>query len=152
MYDKTGHKISLDSDIQKSRVELWQACISQREALLSSLTNSDDTFWKNLFLSCFESDRKIKVTIRPYYKIKELNQEKIVISTESSDVDFSSVISLNESAEFLFNKMNGKSLRLDDVVKILLKEYDADKSTATNDCLKLLTNWFLLGILKIVAV
>ena len=152
MIGKKGNKISLDTDIQKSRVELWHACLSKREALLSSFTIPDDTFWENLFLSCIKLDRDIKVTIRPCYEIKEFEQEKNIISTESSNVDFSSLISLNESAEFLFNKMKGQNLCLDEVVGILLQEYDVEKSTATNDCLDLLTKWFSLGILKIVVV
>ena len=48
--------------------------------------------------------------------------------------------------------MKGHNLCLDEVVGILIHEYDVDKSTATNDCLNLLSQWFSLGILKIIAI
>ena len=92
---------------------------------------------------------KALFSIRPTYEIKKLGKETILYSKDSKNVYFSSIITFSESAEFLFLNMKGKVISLDNVVNIMLDEYEVDKTTATKDCIDLLALWFALGIIKI---
>lgn len=149
-YDDKGNEIFLDSDCFKSRAELWQRCLSQREYLLSLYSSKNENeFWKDLFRTFITSEAKALFSIRPNYEIKKLGKEAILYSKDSKNVDFSSIITFNESAEFLFLNMKGKVISLDNVLNIMLDEYEVDKKTATKDCIDLLNQWFTLGIIKI---
>lgn len=149
-FDKEGNKLSLCSDSQKARAELWRNCLSQREKLLSTYSqDTESKFWEDLFRICITSEDKLKMTIRQVYDTKKIGKETILISKELENIDFSSLPVLNESAEFLFSSMKGKLFNLSEIVDILMKEFDVDKQTATMDCVNMLTTWFTLGVIKI---
>ena len=149
-YDDNGNEIFLDSDCFKSRAELWQRLLPLRENLLSLYSSKNENeFWKDIFRTFITSEAKALFSIRPTYEIKKLGKETILYSKDSKNVYFSSIITFSESAEFLFLNMKGKVISLDNVVNIMLDEYEVDKTTATKDCIDLLTLWFALGIIKI---
>lgn len=149
-YDDKGNEVFLDSDCFKSRAELWQRSLSMRENFLYMYSSKNENeFWKDVFHTFITSEANVLFSIRPTYEIKKLGKETILYSKDSNNVDFSSVITLNESAEFLFLNMKGKVIGLDDVVNIFLHEYEVGEKTATKDCIDLLTQWFALGIIKI---
>jgi hypothetical protein len=47
-----------------------------------------------------------------------------------SNIDFSKLIALNESSLLLWNRMQEGSFTTDDLVKVLLDEYEVDEATA----------------------
>lgn len=148
-YDKQHCAISLDTNIQKARVELWQACLSQRDVLLSSFPIFKDNYWEDIFLSRMKSGKGLLLSVRTCYNIMEINKIKCLISKDSQIIDFSELVTLNESAMYLFTKVKGQKFRLHDMVEFLLQEYEVDEQTANNDCLNLLTKWFSSGIIKV---
>lgn len=50
-----------------------------------------------------------------------------------SNIDFSKLIALNESSLLLWNRMQEGSFTTDDLVKVLLNEYEVDEATARKD-------------------
>jgi len=50
-----------------------------------------------------------------------------------SNIDFSKLIALNESSLLLWNRMQEGSFTTDDLVKVLLDEYEVDEATARKD-------------------
>lgn len=147
-FDGNGKMIKLDDDIQKARVGLWNRCLSERDSLLSHFSSgNNDRKWKELFRSYLLQNDDELFIINPIYKIIVIDNEKI-ITLENSDVDFTKLISLNDSAELLFNKMSGKTFSVNDMVNILQFNYAIDKNTAYQDCVELLCSWFSVGIIQ----
>jgi hypothetical protein len=75
--------------------------------------------------------------IKENLKIREIAGEKIVILEKGSQVEFTNVMVLNETAEWLWNQLMGKEFENNDVSRLLLEKFDVDQVAATNDAL----NW-----------
>lgn len=71
-----------------------------------------------------------------------------VISGEgSANVNYSSLISLNETAAYLFKELQGKEFTEQDAVKLLLDQYDVDEETAAKDVKALVAKWAEIGLI-----
>jgi hypothetical protein len=75
--------------------------------------------------------------IKENLKIREIAGEKIVILEKGSQVEFTNVMVLNETAEWLWNQLMGKEFENNDVSRLLLEKFDVDQVAASNDAL----NW-----------
>lgn len=149
-YSNDNKMISLTSNVQMARSELWRKCIVQRDSLLSAYApDKEETFWRELFHTCLTSGNKFTMSIRPTFILKEIDHKMFLLPMDTKLVDFASFISLNESALFLYTKMKGKVFNIDTLVKTLLDEYEVDRSVATKDCISLLEAWFANGIIGI---
>lgn len=146
---KDDYVIRMDTDYQKSKAELWKACLEQREELISVCGTGDDFFWKELFRSSITSKQPPLVSIRPSCEIINIENNKFIFNTANTVIDFGKLIKHNKSAMFLFNKMKGKKFTINDMMGVLLQEYNIDEQTAYDDCVELLISWFHRGILKI---
>ena len=71
--------------------------------------------------------------IDPKYKIRDIVGEKIIIQQGSLGADMTKIISLNESAELLFNSFVGAEFDIEDVAAVLIESYDVDAKTAMAD-------------------
>lgn len=82
------------------------------------------------------------------FKLRDICGEKIVIAEGKENIDFSNIISMNESSAFLWEKLCGKEFTEEDMVKLLTEEYDVDQETAINDCKTLASQWKEAGIIE----
>lgn len=70
-----------------------------------------------------------------------------VISGEgSANVNYSSLISLNDTAAFLFKELQGKEFTEETAVQLLLGQYDVDRPTAEKDVKTLFAKWVEIGL------
>jgi len=77
--------------------------------------------------------------IRKNLYIRKIGEEYIVMGINQ---DLEKTMSLNESAYFLWSKLQTKlSFSLSDMVKFLTEEYDVNVDIAQNDCKILLEGW-----------
>ncbi len=70
---------------------------------------------------------------KPDFKVMEICGENIVVADGESNIDFTNIISLNESATYLWNKFQGVDFTLEDMANALLEAYDIDYETALKD-------------------
>lgn len=147
-FDSIGNEIALDSKEQKNKVIMWKKCIDYRKELLSSFSSIDeDAFWKTLF-QYYIIRKGGKVSIRPSFDCRKVNNGTFILfSSESTKIDFSALVTCNETADYVFSQMNGRAFCLNDCVNEVMNAYEIDNATCTKDCIDLLTNWFALGIL-----
>ena len=82
------------------------------------------------------------------FKLRDICGEKIVIAEGKENIDFSNIISMNESSAVLWEKLCGKVFTEEDMVKLLTEEYDVDQETAINDCKTLASQWKEAGIIE----
>lgn len=82
------------------------------------------------------------------FRLRTVCGENIIVAEGIANIDFSRIISLNESAAYLWNKVQGTEFTNDTLVKLLLEEYEIDKATASCDVEALTKKWFEAGIIE----
>ncbi len=75
--------------------------------------------------------------------------ETIVVAHGRDNMDFSRVISLNESAAYLWNKVKGANFTAEQLADLLTEEYDVDRETALQDSNKMMIDWADAGLVDL---
>lgn len=87
--------------------------------------------------------------IKKGYTLRSLGQEFIlIVEGLEAEVDFSRMISLNESAAFLWKEIVDKDFDAEMLASLLVDNYDIDRETAQNDVAALLKSWSAAGIIE----
>lgn len=75
--------------------------------------------------------------------------ENIIVGEGEQNIDFSSIVSLNESAAYLWQRLQAlDSFTVNDMARILMEEYDVDEATAVADCTTLAATWGCAAIIE----
>ena len=82
------------------------------------------------------------------FKLRTVCGENIIVAEGIENIDFSRIISMNESAAYLWSNIQGKEFDADMLVDLILKEYDTDEATARRDIDQLLQKWQEAGIVE----
>ncbi len=86
--------------------------------------------------------------IKNGFELRDVCGEHIIIAHGVENIDFTKVITLNESAAFIWKKVEGKSFTEDGVVKMLLDEYEVEETQARADVEQLLASWEKAGLME----
>mgnify|MGYP003295231865 CR=1 FL=1 len=86
--------------------------------------------------------------IKSGFELRKICRENIVISHGFNNINFTKVISLNQSAAFIWNSIAEKDFTLDDMVNAIMSEYEVDEETARQDCTQLLSQWKEVGFVE----
>ena len=86
--------------------------------------------------------------IKEGFEIRNVCGENIIIAHGKENIDFTKVITLNESAVLLWNKAVGKDFTEEDLVNVLLDEYDVEVPRAAEDVKNLVTLWVETGLVN----
>ncbi|MBR5077033.1 MAG: PqqD family protein [Bacteroidales bacterium] len=78
--------------------------------------------------------------------LRPLGSEYIVTGDELSRIDFSKVISMNETAAYLWNALQDRDFDAEDMVPLLTERYDVSEETARADARRLIASWKKAGI------
>ncbi len=87
------------------------------------------------------------MNIKTGFELRNICGENIIIAHGLENIDFTKVISFNESAADIWNTIVGKPFTLDDMVQVLLDNYEVDEPTARKDCETLLKEWTEAGFI-----
>jgi hypothetical protein len=82
------------------------------------------------------------------YRLRSLGQEFILVAEGLEAVDFSSMISMNESAAFLWKEVEDKDFDAETLTTLLTDNYDITRETAQNDVAVLLESWSAAGLIE----
>ncbi|GAB6975629.1 PqqD family protein [Prevotella falsenii] len=83
------------------------------------------------------------------FNLRQVCGENIIVAEGEENIDFSNIISMNESSAFLWKEAQQlESFTIADLVRILTDEYEVDEATATEDVTKLTAQWGASGILE----
>lgn len=79
--------------------------------------------------------------ISPKFKVRSMVGQNVIVQQGKYGGDMTRIISLNETALFLWNRFQGKEFNESDIRDAILEEYGIDAATAEKDaaawCLKL---------------
>ncbi len=70
--------------------------------------------------------------IKEGFLLRKIADVHVVVPVGESSLDFNGIITLNESAAFLFEQLQG-DMTIESLLDRLLAEYDVDRDTAMED-------------------
>lgn len=82
------------------------------------------------------------------FELRQVCGENIIVAEGADNIDFSSIISMNESSAYLWKNIQGKDFENEDLVKLLTAEYDVDEAVAAKDVAALVEQWRKAGIIE----
>lgn len=80
------------------------------------------------------------------FNLRNVCGEQVIVAEGRENIDFSNIISMNETSAYLWNAIQDKDFTVDDLVKLLTQEYDVDELTARKDAQALANQWLEAGI------
>ena len=83
------------------------------------------------------------------FRLRNICGENIIVAEGVENIDFSRIISMNESSAFLWSKIVNTEFAVSDLVSYLTNEYDVDHQTAENDVNALIKSWIEAGIVEV---
>lgn len=84
---------------------------------------------------------------KPGFNLRVVCGENIIVAEGEENIDFSNIISMNESSAYLWKNIQGREFTHDDLVKLLTEEYEVDEATALHDVKALTDLWLQAGII-----
>lgn len=85
--------------------------------------------------------------IKEGFVLRPIGDTYMVVGEGLAQIDFNKIISLNSTAAYLWNAVQGKEFEAADVKDLLLAQYDVDEDTATRDAEALVDKWDKAGLL-----
>lgn len=82
------------------------------------------------------------------FNLRNVCGEQIIVAEGKENIDFSNIISMNESSAYLWQKLVGKDFTVDDMANLLVEEYDVDLERAKADSKELAELWKEAGIIE----
>ncbi len=86
--------------------------------------------------------------IKDGFELRNICGENIIISQGKENINFTKIITLNESAAQIWNDIAGKEFTLEDMVQSLTIQYEVDPQTALNDSKALIEEWRKVGFIE----
>lgn len=87
--------------------------------------------------------------IKPGFELRCVCGAYVIVAYGEDNIDFSKVISLNESAAVMWKAAIDKdAFTIEDLTEALEAEYEVEHETAINDAQKVADEWKELGLLS----
>ncbi len=86
---------------------------------------------------------------KPGFNIREVCGENIIVAEGEENIDFSNIISMNESSAYLWNSVKDKDFTPEDLADLLTQEYEVDDETALADAKTVSNQWIEAGIVEL---
>ena len=75
------------------------------------------------------------------FNLRNVCGEQIIVAEGKENIDFSNIISMNESSAYLWEAIQGKEFTIEDLAQLLTDEYDVDEATAREDAQNVAQKW-----------
>lgn len=85
--------------------------------------------------------------IKKGFQLRDVCGEKVLTPQGLGNIDFNALIALNETSAYLYeNLVECDGFEVDDIVALLLREYDVTEEQARTDCKALAEKWVEIGL------
>ena len=82
------------------------------------------------------------------FNLRHICDEYVLVAEGRENIDFSNIISLNETAAFLWEKLEGKDFDARVMADLLCQEYEVAQEQALADSEQLIKTWLDAGIIE----
>ena len=86
--------------------------------------------------------------IKEGFVLRTICGQNVVAGEGSANVNFSKLVSLNDSAAYLFKAVGQEDFTPERLADLLLEEYEVDRETALKDAEALCAQWKEIGIVE----
>lgn len=84
------------------------------------------------------------------FNLREVCGEHIIVAEGDENIDFSNIISMNESSAYLWEEVQKMdSFTVDNLVELICGQYEIDEDTARKDATILAAQWGTAGIMRV---
>ena len=80
------------------------------------------------------------------FVLRNVCGENIIVAEGKENIDFTKIISMNETAAYLWKNVEGKVFDSDTLISLLINEYEVDDATANKDAKNIAKQWIEAGI------
>ena len=84
--------------------------------------------------------------IKEGFELREMCGENIIVAKGVQNIDFNKIISLNETAAYLWKAIVGKEFTPESMAELLRMEYEVNEATALADAQELTKAWQDAGL------
>lgn len=85
---------------------------------------------------------------RTGFRLRTLGREFIITGEAETSINFNKMISLNSSAAYLWQAVEGKDFTVEDLASLLVDKYGIDRDLALKDSADLASKWIEAGIVE----
>ncbi len=82
------------------------------------------------------------------FKLRKVAGEMVVCGEGVAQINFNKLISLNESAAYLWQSVEGREFTIDEMAQLLVAEYEIEQEVADTDARAIAHSWMEVGIVK----
>ena len=82
------------------------------------------------------------------FVLRPLGEEFIVIGEGIAQINFNKMISLNSTAAFLWENVEGKDFTVEDLTKLHTDNYEVEEERAAADAAAIAAKWIEAGIVS----
>lgn len=82
------------------------------------------------------------------FRLRELGGDYILIGESVELVNFNNLITFNETAAYLWQKVEGKEFDVEELTQLLLSEYEVSEDIAREDAQATIDDWREIGIIR----
>ncbi|WP_027450444.1 PqqD family protein [Xylanibacter brevis] len=82
------------------------------------------------------------------FRLRNICGENVIVAEGIENIDFSRIISMNESAAYLWNKVQSIDFTANTLIDLLLEEYEVSREDAAQDVNQLIEQWQKAGIVE----
>ena len=83
------------------------------------------------------------------FNLREVCGENIIVAEGDENIDFSNIISMNESSAYLWQEVQKlDNFTIDTLTQLLCEQYEIDEETAKKDVTTLATQWAAARIIE----
>ena len=86
--------------------------------------------------------------IKEGFTLRTLCGEHIVVGEGLDQINYNKIISLNDSAAYLWEQVSGREFTLEDLVKLLTNQYDVSAERALQDVKQMVAAWQEQGLVE----
>lgn len=87
--------------------------------------------------------------LRSDLTLRQLGDESIIVDPSQDMIDMTKVFTLNETAGFLWNQLQGKDFSIENIVTLLLETYDVTDQVAQQDAQQIVEIFQEQGLLTV---
>ena len=110
--------------------------------IISYLCNRNKDIPKDIKIS-----RMMK--IKEGFVLRQMCGENIVTGEGLQNINFNKLVTLNESAAYLWNELVGKDFTQLEMAELLISRYGIDRQLDMTDAEKLMTSWVEIGVAEV---
>lgn len=82
------------------------------------------------------------------FVLRNVCGENIIVAEGRENIDFTKIISMNESSAYLWKNVEHTDFNADTLKELLISEYDVDVDTASKDAEGIARQWKEAGIIE----